>query len=74
MSWTAPGSLAKHSGLTQFLVLVGLDFVRVDSESGDFHSTFFAVRFGGGGVAVAVVGMTIGFGLEGLIFGMAGEV
>ena len=51
----------------------GLDFVRVDTESGEFHAAFFAVRFGGGGAAAGVVCLTVGFGLEGLVSGSRGK-
>ncbi len=47
----------------------GLDFVGVDTESGEFHAAFFAVGLGGGGVAAGVVGVAVGFGLEGLVSG-----
>jgi len=57
----------------RFVVVKGFDFVGVDFESSEFRAAFFAVRFGGGGVAAGVPGLTVGFGLEGMVSGSRGK-
>ena len=51
----------------------GFDFVGVDAELSELLAAFFAVAFGGTGIASGVVRLAVGFGLEGLESSARGE-